>query len=128
MQVLLSIKPKYSGLIFSGYKKYEFRKHSFREKITKVVVYSSAPVMKVVGEFELLGVITGTPSEVWMKCKNQAGIDKSAYDNYYKGSCQAVALQIGKVLRYKEPLNLQDLLGIRPPQSFCYIKDGVFGV
>lgn len=51
--ILLSIKPEYANRIFDGSKKYEFRKHLPQKKIDKIVVYSTDPVQRVIGEVEV---------------------------------------------------------------------------
>lgn len=54
MRVLLSIKPEFVEKIFDGTKKYEFRKSLFRRNDIKcVIIYASAPIKQVVGEFEI---------------------------------------------------------------------------
>jgi len=55
MQVLLSIKPEYAEKILNGEKKYEFRKVLPKNKsITKVIIYATMPIGKVIGEFQRL--------------------------------------------------------------------------
>ena len=44
MKVLLSIKPEFVQEIFTGKKKYEYRKAIFTRSVDKVVVYSTKPV------------------------------------------------------------------------------------
>ena len=62
MKVLLSIKPEYVEKIFSKEKKYEFRKSIFKNpNIKSIIIYSSSPVKKVVGEFEIENIIQDTP-------------------------------------------------------------------
>ena len=51
MKVLLSIKPEFVQEIFTGKKKYEYRKAIFTRSVDKVVVYSTKPVGMIVGEF-----------------------------------------------------------------------------
>ena len=58
--VLISIHPKYVDLIAAGKKKIEFRKRSFSHPIKRFVVYSTAPVSKVVG-FLMLTLSYVTP-------------------------------------------------------------------
>ena len=54
MKILLSIKPEFVEKIISGEKKFEFRKSlPKRDGITTVVVYSTMPVGKVIGEFKV---------------------------------------------------------------------------
>ena len=66
MKVLLSIKPEFANKIFSGSKKFEFRKSIFRNKnISKIVVYASAPVQRVIGEFEIEDILASDPNSLW---------------------------------------------------------------
>ena len=54
MKILLSIKPEFVEEIFSGRKKFEYRKAIFtNKKVTSVIVYSTMPVGKIVGEFTI---------------------------------------------------------------------------
>lgn len=52
--MILSIKPEYVTEIEARRKRFEFRKAIFKQKVGKVYIYASAPVSKVVGEFELV--------------------------------------------------------------------------
>ena len=53
MRVLLSIKPEFVEKIFSGEKLYEYRKAMFKNvNVSSVVIYSTMPVGKIVGEFK----------------------------------------------------------------------------
>jgi predicted transcriptional regulator len=122
MSVLLSIKPKYADLIFSGEKQYEFRRTIFKNcKIKKVVVYASSPVSKVIGEFEIDDILSLELSELWSETMKYAGIDKDFYDKYFDGKKLGYAIKIKKVTKYKQHKNLHEL-GIKyAPQSFVYL-------
>lgn len=66
MPVLLPIKPKFVAKIFSNEKQYEFKKVIFKNKQVKdVVIYTSSPVSKVVGEFTIDKIIENTTDKVW---------------------------------------------------------------
>ncbi|NPE55824.1 ASCH domain-containing protein [Dickeya dadantii] len=124
MKVLLSIKPEYVDKILSGEKRFEFRKVNFsKQGVTKVLIYATKPVGKLVGEFEVTEIHQGSPDSIWKITKSFAGIDKKYFDSYYEGRDKAVAIAIGKVDIYEKPRDL-DSLGekITPPQSFCYIN------
>ena len=123
MKVLLPIKPLYVTRILNGSKRFEFRKRPFGRTVNRVVIYASSPVMKVVGEFELLGVLVGKKDHVWQKCKDFAGVDRALFDAYYSGRDEACALKVGKVVRYDKPLDLVNCYGVKPPQSYCYLPD-----
>lgn len=52
MKVLLSIKPEFVEKIFSGEKRFEYRKSIFKQQnIDTIVIYSTMPVGMIVGEF-----------------------------------------------------------------------------
>lgn len=118
---ILSIKPQYAEAIFSGKKRYEFRRSIFRENIRVVVVYTSSPVMQVVGEFSVDGIITEDVAELWARTARHAGIDREAFMEYFSGKDKGHAIKIGSVRRYDKPQDLQATYGVRPPQSFLYL-------
>lgn len=123
MKVLLSIKPEYVEKIFDGTKKFEFRKNLFkRDGIKSIVIYSTMPVGRVVGEFDVSELITDLPEIVWEKTQSYAGIDKKFFDSYYDNRQRAVAIGIGNVRRYAHPMPLVELgIGSTPPQSYRYL-------
>ena len=62
MRVLLSIKPEFALKIFDGSKRYEYRRSIFkRGGVTKIVVYASDPIQKVIGEFKIIRGILPCP-------------------------------------------------------------------
>ena len=121
--VLLSIKPEFVEKIFDGSKRYEYRKILFKNiNVNKIIVYASSPVQMVVGEFEIDGVLTLKPEGLWRKTKLESGITKAFFDKYFDGRNIGHAIQIGKVVKYAQPLCLNREFGIKhPPQSFAYI-------
>lgn len=124
MNVILSIKPQFVAEIIAGRKTYEFRKKVFKQPIKKVYVYSSAPVCKLVGEFTLGSVISGTPLSVWRKTSKSAGITKSFFDEYFSGKNEAYALEILDFKSFKKPIEANSVIvDFTPPQSYRYIEE-----
>lgn len=124
MKVLLSIKPEYVKKIFAGTKKYEFRKSLFRRSDIKfVVIYASAPIKRVVGEFEIDNILSDDVNTVWEKTKIHSGISKEFYNSYFHKKKVANAIQIGHLTKYKKTRTLSDYNLSQAPQSFCYISD-----
>ena len=122
MKVLLSIKPKYADLIFSGEKHYEFRRVLFQvPSIEKIIVYASRPISKIIGEFEIDGTITSDIPDLWKKTKNHAGIDKDFYQEYFKGLEIGHAIKIKNPKKYRKHKELKDFNIEYAPQSFIYI-------
>jgi predicted transcriptional regulator len=118
----LSIKPVYAKAIFDGSKRFEFRRNIFREDIRVVIVYMSSPVMQVVGEFSVESIITDFVDALWGRTEAHAGIGREAFMDYFAGRDVGHAIKIGKVKRYGQPRNLEATYGVRPPQSFLYLR------
>ncbi len=121
-QMLLSINPEYVDKILAQTKKFEYRKTRCRANVDTIIIYSTYPVMRVVGEVKVLGIIEDTTSVVWQKTKANSGITKRFFDSYYKGRDKAVAYRLGKIKRYKKPMLLSEFGLSCAPQSFVYIK------
>jgi predicted transcriptional regulator len=120
-KILLSINPEHVENILSGTKKYEFRKVQCKETVDKIVIYSTYPVMKVVGEVDVLDILVNSPDVVWNETSKYAGITKRFFDKYYNRRDKAVAYHLGNVRKFKIPKNLSDYGLKSAPQSFVYI-------
>jgi len=120
-KILLSINPEHVENILNGSKRYEYRKVKCKSDVDKIVIYSTSPVKLVVGEVEILDVIEDVPDRVWGITAQSSGISKMFFDAYFENREKAIAYRLGKVKKYKEPLQLSDF-GIRfAPQSFMYV-------
>ena len=120
-KILMSIKPEYSEKIFSGDKKYEFRRKVSKLKVDKIIVYSSAPEKKVIGEVEVLSVVSKPINALWKLTKEFAGISFDDFNNYFFGCDIAYAYELGKVTKYRKPKNLLDFNISFSPQSYVYV-------
>nr|VFJ44606.1 MAG: Predicted transcriptional regulator, contains an HTH and PUA-like domains [Candidatus Kentron sp. FW]VFJ54211.1 MAG: Predicted transcriptional regulator, contains an HTH and PUA-like domains [Candidatus Kentron sp. FW] len=122
--VLLSIKPEFALAIFSGEKRFEFRKTIYRDhSVSKVYVYASAPISKVIGEFQVEEVIEQHPKVLWQKTSHGAGITEEYFNEYFAGREIGYALKVTDVARFEESQDLEPMFGIRhPPQSFRYVS------
>lgn len=120
-KILLSIKPEHVENIMSGKKRYEFRKVLCKKKVDRIVIYATYPVMKVVGEAEVLNVLVNSPEVIWNETSSFSGITKHFFDDYYCNRDKAVAYHLGHIHKFKRPKDLLEY-GIRTaPQSFVYI-------
>jgi predicted transcriptional regulator len=123
--VLLSIKPEYAGRIFDGSKRFEFRRKVFRNPNVKtVVVYATAPISRVIGEFDIEDIMYLGIDGLWERTKEQSGIEKHHFYAYFNGREHGYAIRIGQTRVYAEPLDLQVSFQIKhPPQFFVYLND-----
>jgi len=120
--ILLSINPIHVENIMNGTKSYEFRKKVCKKRVDKILIYSTTPVMKVVGEAEVEDVLIDQPEIIWKKTQKKSGIDKSFFDHYYENREQAVAYKLKNVVKYETPKELKEYGIDNAPQSFQYVE------
>ena len=78
--ILLSINPSHVENILNGTKRYEFRKKACKRHVDKILIYSTTPIMKVVGEAEVEDVLVDDPETIWKRTEKKSGIDKIFFD------------------------------------------------
>lgn len=122
MKVILSIKPEYANKIFDGTKKYEFRRAIFKNPdVKKVVVYSSSPVQKIIGEFEIDCIISYELEKLWNKTKKYSGISEGFFLQYFADKELGFAIKIKNAKLYRTPKCIREDYNLFPPQSFLYL-------
>lgn len=121
--ILLSINPNHVENILNGTKKYEFRKKACKRHVDKILIYSTNPIMRVVGEAEVEDVLIDNPEIIWKMTEKKSGIDKTFFDQYYEDREQAVAYKLKNVIKYREPKELKEYGISSAPQSFQYIEE-----
>jgi predicted transcriptional regulator len=118
---VMAIHPRYADAILSGEKLVEFRKRKLADDITTVLIYATAPVQRVVGEFSIKETVIDKPASIWATFGGVGIIDESNFDDYYASSTQAVALVVDQAYRYARPQTLDELEASSIPQSFYYV-------
>lgn len=111
----MSIKPEFVKKIFSGEKKFEYRKTIFR---------STKPCSKIVGEFKINKILCDNHEKIWEYTQEFSGISKEFFDEYFGKKEKAYAIEIEDVTQYENRLSLQEFdkrIKI-PPQSFQYLN------
>lgn len=127
--VMMSIKPGYADLIFSGIKAVELRRTAVNIKPGDIVfVYASAPVKAVIGKFQVDRVRMDGLSEIWAAVNPYAAVSKEEFDCYFEGARWATAIYIGSYVTLTPvPLDVlrRRVPGFRPPQSYMFWRHGV---
>ncbi|URA10895.1 ASCH domain-containing protein [Thermospira aquatica] len=121
MKVILSIKPEFVEKIINGEKKFEYRRKIFKKDVEKVIIYASSPIKLVVGEFIIEDILSRKLDELWELTKEESGISKQYFYEYFKGLDNGYAIKIKEFKRYEKPCNLRNLNIFYTPQSFVYI-------
>ncbi|MHB0673525.1 ASCH domain-containing protein [Roseomonas mucosa] len=121
----MSIKPEFAERIFDGTKRYEFRKAVYANRaVQTVVVYVTQPVGRIVGEFDVDGIVEAAPECLWAETHAHAGVTRDFFDAYFEGRDRAFAIQVGEVRLYDAPLVPGDVIAnFTAPQSYMYVDD-----
>lgn len=119
----MSINPEHADKIFAGTKLFEFRKAVPKNaQVKTIVVYSTRPVGKVIGEFDIDEIIAATPDSLWRKTRFASGISKKFFNAYFRNRSTAFAIGVRAPRLYAKPILLRTLIGdAPPPQSFRYL-------
>lgn len=124
MKVILSIKPEFATKIFNGSKRFEFRRRLYKnQEVKSVIVYASAPISKIIGEFEIANVIHDELHSLWGTTNEYSGISEDYYLDYFKGKERGYAIAVSNAELYDEPICIKEAFGISPPQSFAYVRN-----
>lgn len=122
--VLISIYQEYAEAILRGNKVIEFRKAQFPDHVTRVFLYSTSPIKRVIGHFEVEEVIRTTPKNLWSRYGRRGAIGCEDFFRYYGDSEEACGILVKNPVRYSRPLELKELdSSITVPQSFCYLNE-----
>jgi len=121
--ILLSINPQHVEKIFNGTKKYEYRRIRCKKQVKRIIIYSTSPVMKVVGEADVEEVLEDSFDKIWEITKEFSGTDYKFLEEYCNGRKTIVAYKLSNVKRYSEPKGLWDYSVKVAPQSFVYLKE-----
>ena len=123
LPLLLAIHPEHVASILSGKKQFEYRKVMPVKAVSHLVLYSTAPVQKIVAVVEVMDMLAGSPTQIWNQTAHGAGITRQFYRDYFAGFRQACAFQLGAVTKLPRAVDLQGAVCHRaPPQSFYYLR------
>jgi predicted transcriptional regulator len=126
MIALLSIKPEYADKIFTGEKRFEYRKAIFKRRVSKIVVYSTKPVGMIIGEFLVEDILEDDPKELWLRTKESSGVCEEFYYEYFKGRSKGYAIKVGKISLYDKPYDPNIICDpFTAPQSFRYLDQPI---
>jgi predicted transcriptional regulator/DNA-binding XRE family transcriptional regulator len=122
--VVLSVRPQYSGKIVKGEKTVELRRRFPELEVgTLVLIYETSPTRALTGIAEIVDILTGPPSLIWKEFSDEACIARKDFDDYFSGTKEGVAIKLRGARRLTRALELKELrerFNFAPPQSFVY--------
>ena len=126
--LIISLKPRYADLVFSGEKTVELRRRMPQEfENRQAFIYVSQKRMALYGGFRIGNILRAKPSEIWQQVSHMACLDKTSFDAYYADLEIAYALEITDVWEFEEPIDLKTLRrrfgSFVAPQSWRYAND-----
>lgn len=121
--VLLSIKPKYADLILGGTKRVELRRSWPSNDIGAMILYSSAPIQKLVGVAFVSRIEEHALEDLWTLAEDYGGgVTYDELELYIKGKKTAFGVIIDRVKIAETQVDPKNLFpGFTPPQSFLYL-------
>jgi predicted transcriptional regulator len=124
----LSIKPKYADLILAGSKRVELRRSWPSNDIGVMVLYSSAPVQKLVGVAYINQIEECSLEKLWtLADAHGGGVTYEELRDYVHGKKTAFGVMIERVEAAQVRIDPKDLFhDFVPPQSFLYLNPADF--
>lgn len=124
--IVLSLRPRFADAILNGSKTAELRRQRVNAPPgTPVILYSSSPVMAVVGTARIAAIHTCSPDQAWQQYRRRLGLTRDEFDTYLDGSSIACVLELTAVQTLDSPLPLHQLrrtATFQPPQSYRYLS------
>jgi predicted transcriptional regulator len=122
--VLLSIKPKYAELILAGSKRVELRRAWPDTDIGVMVLYSSAPVQRLVGAAYINSVNKENPEDLWaLSQKHGGGVTHDELFEYFAGKSKAYGIMISRAEVAERQIDPKEIfVDFVPPQSYMYLE------
>lgn len=125
--VLVSVRPRFAEMIFSGEKTVELRRVCPKIHAGDLaLIYVSSPAKQLQGAFQVKKIVSASPSALWKKVGKKSGLSRTEFLEYFRGKTKAHALVICQVWKLPIPVCLNSLRqrkgGFRPPQNFHYLN------
>lgn len=121
--IMISVSPKHADILLDQEdKNVFFYKVTPVNKVKRVLIYATAPVQGVVGEFDLDKIDIKAVSTIWKNYGSKSVLTKKEYDEYYQGKDSAHAMISKEAFRYSKPKKLEDFNMKKGPSGFQYLK------
>lgn len=127
-QLLMSMKPEFAERIMRRKKTVELRrKFSTRWIGHRINIYASAPVMGLMGEARIAGVVMNKPELIWERFHDQIGCSRAEFDAYVTDADEIYAIELDEVQPYRERFPLGQISHLikehlTPPQSYMTLE------
>lgn len=123
--IVISIRPEFAELIFSGEKTVELRRVVPKDvpSETEIYIYVSSPVQSIVGKAVINKVEAHPLKKLWNTIGDKSGISLEYFNEYFNGKKIGYGLVLDNVTKFPTPFHLHSLkkhFNFHPPQSYMY--------
>jgi predicted transcriptional regulator len=127
--ILISIKPEYVDLIFQGIKTIELRRR-FCDSVTvgtKIFIYSTSPIKKLVGFASVKNIIKTNTKKLWQIAGEESCVNYDYFCNYFNGLEDGYGIELEKPVLLEKQIDLTQLRAKNyiPPQSYMFVSDNL---
>lgn len=121
--LMVSLSPEEADELFNNNKNAIFLKVLPVQEVERVIVYVTAPVKKVWGEFDLSFKDEGNTTTLWNKYRKvSTTLRRKDYLEYYGNSKEGKVLIASAIYRYRKDKVLADYDMTKGPSGFTYLK------
>lgn len=121
--LMVSLSPEEADELFNKNKNAIFLKVLPVQEVERVIVYVTAPVKKVWGEFDLSFKDEGNTTTLWNKYRKvSTTLKRKDYLEYYGSSKEGKVLIASAIYRYRKDKVLADYDMTKGPSGFTYLK------
>ena len=123
--LLISIHPEFVDLILKGEKRIEFRRSWAKDPVDRMVIYATAPVMRIVAIASIAEVVRESKTVLWELAKvHGGGISREELRTYFHGKEKGYGICLKHVQKFKRLPRPRSLFNsFQIPQSFRYLTD-----
>lgn len=129
IDIILSIKPRFSNEIHTGRKIVELRKSIGRHfhNSSNIFIYSSSPIKAITGRAIIDKIEVLSVEEIKSKHLLDICISEQELDAYLDKKNHGILIWIKKVVTFEKPITLETLkeYNFTAPQSYCYTPNSI---
>jgi predicted transcriptional regulator len=119
LAVLMSIHPRWAGMIIASEKTAEVRRSPPAAEGSLLLLYATAPTSAVVAHARITKLHRGGVETLWRAIGLSSGLTKTQFASYLDGASAPGALSLGDVCAIEpQPLSFA------PPQSWMWLHPG----
>jgi predicted transcriptional regulator len=127
-QLLMAIQPEFADRILQKKKTVEIRRRfSNRWLGHRMNLYASSPVMSLVGEARIAGIVLDKPEVIWERFQSEVGCSRAEFDVYTRGAQGVYAIEMDDIMPYRDRVPLAQISyllneDLTPPQSYVTLE------